>query len=695
MADDDEYNPDALDDDQAQDDDGRIYDITKERIIALIDADRSMLEPLAEGDEEQAFMCWAVEMVSGIMQDRIRTSPRDEFGIIFYSTVTSSAGSDRTFQHVYEFLPLEVPSARSIRKLAAFDADEFQVSPGCADVSSSPGQAAEDLRYGLWACWDSFTRAAGAASSSNLKQQSRVAKTILLFTNNSNPLEGAADPSHIKEQLETRAQELGALAVHIEVLPLIQLQDPSAFDHTTFWSPLLAEARATARTLAAIGAAADSSSDTQQQWDDAEALLDETEDIESKILRVKGLGLRSSGNRKRPLDAMTWSLSPDFKLAVKLYGLVMPAKKPHHVYVTAAANEEVTKTRAHIDADTGAILTSITHRSFEVDARQGADRFPKVTLRNEEIAALKTLRPKGLVLLGFKPVSCLRDYHTLSPSRFVYPDERALRGSTAAFVALHAACLADEDDPQMAVCSYVTRHAAMPSLVALLPQPEETDGEQQVVPPGFHLIPLPFKDDIRKPESDPALLARVTGGRGPPPRANTQQVAAAAAVINSLSIDGVDEDGTPQPFSSSEIFNAALERHFQVLEALALDEEVPPKEELEDDTEPDVLGISRHRTTLDAFKLAVFGSVEGAPEKQKSGGTKRKTDDPEARKAIAEEYAEHDWSALAAPGAKKGLNSLTIPTLKVYLQHHGLRTTGNKGEIVQRIQEHVLKSSGS
>jgi len=50
-------------------------------------------------------------------------------------------------------------------------------------------------------CWSVFStlpRAAGAASSSNLKQQSRVAKTILLFTNNSNPLEGAADPSHIK-----------------------------------------------------------------------------------------------------------------------------------------------------------------------------------------------------------------------------------------------------------------------------------------------------------------------------------------------------------------------------------------------------------------------------------------------------------------------------------------------------------------
>jgi hypothetical protein len=65
------------------------------------------------------------------------------------------------------------------------------------------------------------------------------------------------------------------------------------------------------------------------------------------------------------------------------------------------------------------------------------------------------------------------------------------------------------------------------------------------------------------------------------------------------------------------------------------------------------------------------------------------------QKAIAEEYAEHDWAALGAPGAKKGLTSLTIPTLKIYLQHHGLKLTGNKGEIVQRIQEHLQKGGGS
>lgn len=78
----------------------------------------------------------------------------------------------------------------------------------------------------------------------------------------------------------------------IQVLPLIQLQEPSAFDHTPFWAPLLAEARATTRTLAAIGAqqsggggGGDSNSSEAtalllQEWDDAEALMDETEDIE-------------------------------------------------------------------------------------------------------------------------------------------------------------------------------------------------------------------------------------------------------------------------------------------------------------------------------------------------------------------------------------------------------------------------------
>lgn len=64
------------------------------------------------------------------------------------------------------------------------------------------------------------------------------------------------------------------------------------------------------------------------------------------------------------------------------------------------------------------------------------------------------------------------------------------------------------------------------------------------------------------------------------------------------------------------------------------------------------------------------------------------------QQALAEEYAAHDWQALTAPGAKQSLSSLTVPTLKVYLQHNGLRLTGNKAELIQRIQDH-LRAAGS
>lgn len=50
--------------------------------------------------------------------------------------------------------------------------------------------------------------------------------------------------------------------------------------------------------------------------------------------------------------------------------------------------------------------------------------------------------------------------------------------------------------------------------------------------------------------------------------------------------------------------------------------------------------------------------------------------------------------AAAPTTSKGGLNTLTIPTLKVYLQHHGLPASGNKAQIVARIQEHAAKASG-
>lgn len=44
---------------------------------------------------------------------------------------------------------------------------------------------------------------------------------------------------------------------------------------------------------------------------------------------------------------------------------------------------------------------------------------------------------------------------------------------------------------------------------------------EQVLSPGFHMITLPYKDDVRTPEAEAVLLKRLDGG---PPRANADQV---------------------------------------------------------------------------------------------------------------------------------------------------------------------------
>jgi hypothetical protein len=44
---------------------------------------------------------------------------------------------------------------------------------------------------------------------------------------------------------------------------------------------------------------------------------------------------------------------------------------------------------------------------------------------------------------------------------------------------------------------------------------------QLVDSPGFHMLLLPFRDDVRAPEAEQAMLKRLDGA---PPRANGDQV---------------------------------------------------------------------------------------------------------------------------------------------------------------------------
>ncbi|KAF6771860.1 hypothetical protein AHF37_08265 [Paragonimus kellicotti] len=111
------------------------------------------------------------------------------------------------------------------------------------------------------------------------------------------------------------------------------------------------------------------------------------------------------------------------------------------------------------------------------------------------ITAVFTLLQLGLHLLGFKTLNHLKRHYHLRTAQFIYPDESVVRGSRSWFTTLLQVCL---DRRLFALALYVQRKNLAPRLVALTPQEEQTDEDGlQTVPPGFHVLYLPYADDFR------------------------------------------------------------------------------------------------------------------------------------------------------------------------------------------------------
>jgi ATP-dependent DNA helicase 2 subunit 1 len=110
------------------------------------------------------------------------------------------------------------------------------------------------------------------------------------------------------------------------------------------------------------------------------------------------------------------------------------------------------------------------------------------------VRSLRTLDLEpGIKLLGFKDRLELDFEDNVRHSLFIYPDEESYAGSRRTFTSLLSSMV---KKGKIGLVCALTRRNASPSFCALLPQEEgESDGWAE--PSGFHLIPLPFADDIR------------------------------------------------------------------------------------------------------------------------------------------------------------------------------------------------------
>ncbi|KAH0877699.1 hypothetical protein HID58_065093 [Brassica napus] len=303
--------------------------------------------------------------------------------------------------------------------------------------------------------------------------------------------------------------------------------------------------------------------------------------------------------------------------------------------------------RSYVCADTGAIMQEPIQRIQPYINRD-------VMFTAAELSELKKISTGHLRLLGFKPLSCLKDYHNMKPSTFLYPSDKEVIGSTRAFIALHRSMI---QLGRFAVAFY--GGTTPPRLVALVAQDEiESDGGQ-----------ISKRQDERKAFLKRYLLHSKPGVAAP--RATEDQLKKASALMRRLEL---------KDFSVCQFANPALQRHYAMLQAIALDED--ELGETRDETLPDEGGMNRPGVVkaIEEFKESIYGDDS---EEESDSGAKEKS-----RKRKAADAGDYDFVELAKTGK---LKDLTVVELKTYLTANNLPLSGKKDALINRILAHVSK----
>ncbi|GAX73086.1 hypothetical protein CEUSTIGMA_g539.t1 [Chlamydomonas eustigma] len=646
----------------------------REHTVFLVDASESMLNSslFQAGDSPEKTGCtyfsYAMTVIKTFMKSKIFAEPSDEVAVMFYGTSTSQNASN--LDAVHTFLKLDLTDASRIREVEELTEEVFKDTIGCLEASHEAGtNFQEALRMGLWA--------AGQALITRHKAQKRV----FLMTNNHDPCKGAAAS---RASTLARAKELRDAQIILQFLPLPTPGE--LFDMCIFWQDLLLASRPR-----------DSENSSQESVASEFAYLLEMSKHQSFSPEEMSLCMasmdtlvRKKNFKRRAAARLKWTLVDGRDIAVQVFNLVQPCSGPSHTYVDAISNSLLRIERRLVNVETGGVLTHQDQTTvFQAASKLIADRFPAhVSISRSTVAAVKASVDVGLLLLGFKPRSHLRDYHQASHSSFLRPDEGEIGGSVTAFKALLDAMIRED---KVAVCRYKRGKVSDARLVALLPQLEVRDTyDVQVFPEGMHLIHLPFSDDIRCPEKEPSVIGMKAS------RADRDQVEKATALINALSFPKDDSSGI-STFACDQVPNPFLQRAYTVIESRAMGQEVEPWDLREDCTYdltlPHLEAIEQKHDVIQDFLDSVYGlaaSTNGGRGLKRSSCTSSAQGHHAAATAkdSLDAYCDYDWQYLSA---SEGLTKLSVKTLKVYLVKHQLPVTGKKDELCTRITTHALK----
>ncbi|KAI0294877.1 SPOC like C-terminal domain-containing protein [Multifurca ochricompacta] len=597
-------------------------------ILFAIDCSESMLALRDDPNHEDAktsHLLSALDAAVQIQKRKVVVGPYDSVGIMLYNTARrneNGPGSDIK-KGTYVYQPMSTINATTIIDLTQL-VDEAHDN---LDLLNEEYPSTEKhIPVG-----DLFTSCNWVLRDGAPKS---ATKRIFLITDNDDPLEGSHN-SRLITSARTTLTDLLQAGVTVE--PFFISTDDRPFNQHKFWANVLV-----------------TSSESDEDFD----LLP----VSLSISRIDDLleQMRFHEVPKRALFNIPFELAPDLVIGIKGYGLVTEQKKGAYKYFVDLGDkmEVVESITTHVDEEREAevekseVLYGMTMGATAEDEDTQEHGFGTRSVRAgrrvfytaEEVRSFRTLGLEpGLKLLGFKDRSELAFEDNVRHSLFIYPDEGTYAGSQRTFTALLISMV---KKGKIGLVRALTRRNASPSFCALLPQ-EESEGEGWAEPSGFHLIPLPFADDIRAAPIEEGI------------RAGKELVD--AAKMNSA----YQPDSYPNP---------ALAFHYAQLEATAFREEFDP-DSFEDHTLPKYNTIQRKAGPLIKEWLKCLQNDESAKAVIVEAGSKRKADVSLSEAEVRSRYE------------SGGLMQLRVDQMKDFLKSKSLALSGKKADLTERIAE--------
>ena len=414
-----------------------------------------------------------------------------------------------------------------------------------------------------------------------------------------------------------------------------------------------------------------------------------TDIVLSSKTRVENLEVvsRRKVNRRRPRKTRVWFNDGTFALPFTIVHLMQKTTKPAPKYVDAEDHQDLRTETVYLDKESGEVIAP--KKSYLEIGPEKRKVIVKNTEKQATYAASKNFNANacklGMHCLGFVDTSEVikRERVLKGQGKYMRADETVFGGKEA-FSALLTACA---ERRVSILCADVYNAKSQVKYVALIPQ-VESDAHLGV-PAGFHVVRVPFRDDLRQPEK--------TLGAASQTRATETQIQAAEGLVESLEL---------QEYHPTKISNPELQAHYKALEAIALNKR--KVEKISDDTAPPIEQLWKEHGVV--AHIRNFSQTTYGVERQERSLSGDDDDDgnDDGNDGIGRKRKASSHSATAikktggvardiCPGfepfvekARRGaLSEYTVAELKPYLDAHGLHKAGNKAAILARIEKHA------